>query len=121
MLVCITIYSSLSLNLFCCFFFSSSEAKNEATISINRRDWAFSERDKIVQERESIRRQCDELRRERDRAVSNHAEELRTLDELKRFKIATDRELQEMRWVVFTSAPHFSHCRRVPVVHNGVV
>ena len=90
--------------LFCCFFFSSSEAKNEATISINQRDWAFSERDKIVQERESIRRQCDELRRERDRAVSNHAEELRTLDELKRFKIATDRELQEMRWVVFTSA-----------------
>lgn len=68
-------------------------------MSINRRDWAFIERDKIVQERESIRKQCDELRRERDRAVSYHAEELRTLDELKRFKIATSKELQDMRLV----------------------
>ncbi|KAF6022150.1 hypothetical protein EB796_019542 [Bugula neritina] len=57
----------------------------------------LKERDKIVQERESIRRQCDELRRERDRAVSNHAEELRTLDDLKKFKAVTTRELTEMR------------------------
>lgn len=76
-----------------------TEAKNEASISIKRRDWAFSERDKIVQERESIRRQCDELRRERDRAVSNHADELRALDELKKFKLTTSRELTEMRFV----------------------
>lgn len=80
------------------------EAKNDANISIKRRDWAFSERDKIVQERESIRRQCDELRRERDRAVSNHAEELRTLDELKKFKLATSRELVEMRWVSLSTS-----------------
>lgn len=75
-----------------------SEMKDEAGISIKRRDWAFSERDKIVQERESIRKQCDELRRERDRAVSDYVEVLRELDELNKSKSNTCKELKEIRW-----------------------
>jgi chromosome segregation ATPase len=35
------------------------EAVQEAEVSKRRRDWAFSERDKIVLERESIRTLCD--------------------------------------------------------------
>lgn len=41
----------------------------EADVAKGRRDWAFSERDKVVLERESIRTLCDKLRRERDRYV----------------------------------------------------
>ena len=44
-----------------------SEATMEADVAKGRRDWAFSERDKVVLERESIRTLCDKLRRERDR------------------------------------------------------
>jgi len=36
-------------------------------VAKGRRDWAFSERDKVVLERESIRTLCDKLRRGRDR------------------------------------------------------
>ena len=39
----------------------------EIDVAKGRRDWAFSERDKVVLERESIRTLCDKLRRERDR------------------------------------------------------
>ena len=38
----------------------------------------------VVKERESIRTLCDKLRRERDRAVSELAEALRDLDEVKK-------------------------------------
>ena len=44
----------------------------EADVAKGRRDWAFSERDKVVLERESIRTLCDKLRRERDRYVTLH-------------------------------------------------
>ncbi len=43
------------------------DANMEADVAKGRRDWAFSERDKVVLERESIRTLCDKLRRERDR------------------------------------------------------
>ena len=45
------------------------DATLEADVAKGRRDWAFSERDKVVLERESIRTLCDKLRRERDRYV----------------------------------------------------
>ena len=44
-----------------------TEATMEIDVAKGRRDWAFSERDKVVLERESIRTLCDKLRRERDR------------------------------------------------------
>ena len=47
----------------------------EADVAKGRRDWAFSERDKVVLERESIRTLCDKLRRERDRYVTFHEQQ----------------------------------------------
>nr|CAI5853686.1 unnamed protein product [Callosobruchus analis] len=61
-----------------------AEAVQEAEVSKGRRDWAFSERDKIVLERESIRTLCDNMRKERDRAVSELAESLRESDAVKK-------------------------------------
>lgn len=66
----------------------------EAEVSKRRRDWAFSERDKIVLEKESIRALCDGLRKERDRAVSELAEALRDSDDAKR---QASKELNELR------------------------
>ncbi len=66
-------HSALGLQSPCFFhhiFFLSvffTDATLEADVAKGRRDWAFSERDKVVLERESIRTLCDKLRRERDR------------------------------------------------------
>ena len=73
------------------------DALQEAEVSKRRRDWAFSERDKIVLERESIRTLCDRLRRERDRAVSEQAEALRDLDDRKKQKNEIAKELKETK------------------------
>lgn len=73
------------------------EAAQEAEVAKCRRDWAFLERDKIVAERESIRTLCDKLRRERDRAVSDLADALRNLDDLRKQKNDAVRELKELK------------------------
>ncbi|XP_038591842.1 disks large homolog 5-like isoform X1 [Micropterus salmoides] len=73
------------------------EALQEAEVAKCRRDWAFQERDKIVAERESIRTLCDNLRRERDRAVSDLADALRNLDDTRKQKNDTARELKELK------------------------
>merc|ERR1711981_1225665 len=64
--------------------YPSCQASMEVDVAKGRRDWAFSERDKVVLERESIRTLCDKLRRERDRAVSELAEALRDSDDIKK-------------------------------------
>lgn len=74
-----------------------TEALQEAEVSKRRRDWAFSERDKIVLERESIRSLCDRLRRERDRAVSDLAEALRDSDDIKKQRNETTKELNVLK------------------------
>lgn len=73
------------------------ESIQEAEVSKRRRDWAFSERDKIVLERESIRTLCDRLRKERDRAVSDLAEALRDSDDIKKQKNETTKELKVLK------------------------
>lgn len=98
------------------------EATQEAEVAKCRRDWAFQERDKIVAERESIRSVCvrarihsraawcrahlppssprtlcDNLRRERDRAVSDLADALRNLDDMRKQKNDSLRELKEIK------------------------
>uniref|UniRef100_A0A8D8WDJ1 Disks large homolog 5 n=1 Tax=Cacopsylla melanoneura TaxID=428564 RepID=A0A8D8WDJ1_9HEMI len=73
------------------------ESIQEAEVSKRRRDWAFSERDKIVLERESIRTLCDKLRKERDRAVSDLAEALRDSDNIKKLKNETSKELKVLK------------------------
>lgn len=74
-----------------------SEAVQEAEVSKRRRDWAFSERDKIVLERESIRTLCDSLRKERDRAVSNLVVAIRDSDDIKKQRNEASKELKEMK------------------------
>lgn len=73
------------------------EALQEAEVSKRRRDWAFSERDKIVLERESMRTLCDRLRKERDRAVSELAGALRDSDDIKKQRNEASKELKDLK------------------------
>ncbi|XP_008557808.1 disks large homolog 5 isoform X4 [Microplitis demolitor] len=73
------------------------EALQEAEVSKRRRDWAFSERDKIVLERESMRTLCETLRTERDRAVSELAGALRDSDDIKKQRNEASRELKDLK------------------------
>ncbi|XP_017769494.1 PREDICTED: disks large homolog 5 [Nicrophorus vespilloides] len=74
-----------------------TEAIQEAEVSKGRRDWAFSERDKIVLERESIRTLCDNMRKERDRAVSELAESLRESDAIKKQRNELIKEVKMLK------------------------
>ena len=49
-----------------------------------KRDWLFTERDKVLKERESIRGLCDDLRHQRDKSISELAEALRQVDEIQK-------------------------------------
>lgn len=82
---------------------SVSEATQEAEVSKRRRDWAFSERDKIVLERESIRTLCDRLRKERDRAVSDLAEALRDSDDIKKQRNEASKELKDLKYIYLSN------------------
>lgn len=73
------------------------DVNQEIEVCKKRRDWAFSERDKIVLERESIRTLCDNLRRERDRNFSDLAEALLESDEIKRQKNEALKELKQLK------------------------
>ena len=74
------------------------DASLEVDVAKGRRDWAFSERDKVVLERESIRTLCDKLRRERDRAVSDLAEALRDSDDVKKQRNEASKENKDLRY-----------------------
>lgn len=58
-----------------------AKAVQDSEIAKGRRDWAISEREKIVQERDSVRNLCDELRKERDTATSKLLAAIRDKDE----------------------------------------
>ena len=73
-----------------------SVALEEASVLLLRRDWAFSERDKIVAERESVRALCDNLRREKDKAVGNLAQALRDLDDTRRELLRRNNEVKDL-------------------------
>ncbi|XP_044595383.1 disks large homolog 5 isoform X2 [Cotesia glomerata] len=73
------------------------EALQEAEVSKRRRDWAFSERDKIVLERESMRTTCETLRAERDQAVTALARALRDSDDIKKQRNEASRELKDLK------------------------
>lgn len=96
-----------------------SEAIQEAEVSKGRRDWAFSERDKIVLERESIRTLCDNMRKERDRAVSELAESLRESDAIKKQRNELLKEvkmLKEMLEIHMEKETQFNQFR--PLHHS---
>lgn len=99
-----------------------AEAHQEAEVSKRRRDWAFSERDKIVQERESIRTLCDRLRKERDRAVSDLAEALRDSDDIKKQRNEASKELKELKEKIESELEkepsNSNRSRHSTIVHN---
>lgn len=56
---------------------------------------------------------CDNLRRERDRAVSDLADALRNLDDMRKQKNDTLRELKEMKLVLFYFIYFFNHLSEI--------
>lgn len=96
-----------------------AEAQQEAEVCKRRRDWAFSERDKIVLERESIRSLCDKLRRERDRAVSDLAEALRDSDDVKRQRNEASKELKELKEKIEAQLEKESRMKQLNSVGNN--
>lgn len=96
-----------------------SEALQEAEVSKGRRDWAFSERDKIVMERESIRTLYVNMRKERDRAMSELAESLGGYDAVKKQRNELVKEvkmLKEMLEIHMEKEAQMNHFR--PLEHN---
>lgn len=74
-----------------------TEAQNEAEVSKKRRDWAVSEKKKMILERESIRYLCDSLRKERNTRDRELSKALTDNDELKRQVKELSRQLTELR------------------------
>ena len=77
----------------------TSGAETEVAISQRRRDWAFSERDKVIRERDSIRTLSDNLRREKDRAVAKLAEALRESDDIQKHNSLMTQQHKLLKWV----------------------
>lgn len=100
------------------------EAVQEAEVSKRRRDWAFSERDKIVLERESIRTLCDRLQKERDRAVTELARALRDSDDIKKQRNEASKELKDLKEKI-ESGDHpllgLQYSQNVAHVHDSTI
>ena len=58
-------------------------ANMEADVAKGRRDWAFSERDKIMLESEGVQALCDRLRKERDKAMTELIDKIKELNDVK--------------------------------------
>ena len=56
----------------------------EAEVAKGRRDWAFTERDKIMLESEGVQVLCDKLRKERDKAMSDLADKIKELNDARK-------------------------------------
>lgn len=73
------------------------KATLETEVSKCRRDWAITEREKIVHERDSVKGLCDGLRKERDTAISNLLAAIRDSDKIKKQKDEACREVERIR------------------------
>lgn len=82
---------------------SFSVARQQLDDAKTRRDWALSERQRIVAERDSMRAMCDTLRRERDDAITRLATAIRDTDELQRQKQLAEREWKKLRYASLIS------------------
>ena len=60
-----------------------SNATLEADVAKGRRDWAFTERDKVMLESEGVQALCDKLRKERDKAVNDLIDKIKEINDLK--------------------------------------
>jgi len=83
--------------LLMCRWYVDTDALHELEDSKALRNWALSERDKIIKERESMRTLCDKLRAERDSAVGEMISALRDSEEIKKQKNNALRDLDETK------------------------
>ena len=58
-------------------------ASMEADVAKGRRDWAFTERDKVMLESEGVQALCDKLRKERDKAVNDLIDKIKEMNDIK--------------------------------------
>ncbi|XP_037038795.1 disks large homolog 5 isoform X2 [Bradysia coprophila] len=73
------------------------KATLDTEVSKCRRDWAITEREKIVQERDSVKGLCDKLRKERDTAISDLLAAIRDSEKIKKQKDEACREVERIR------------------------
>ena len=74
-----------------------TNALHDVEVVKARRDWAMSERDKVIQDRDSLKIRFDKMQHERDRAVSDLAELLHESDTMRRKHGEVVAELLELR------------------------
>lgn len=74
-----------------------TNALHDVEVIKARRDWAMSERDKVIQDRDSLKIRFDKMQHERDRAVSDLAELLHESDTMRRKHGEVVAELLELR------------------------
>ncbi|XP_030383598.1 disks large homolog 5 [Scaptodrosophila lebanonensis] len=61
------------------------------------RDWAISQREKIVQERDSVKTLCDNLRKERDKAISDLLLAIRDSEKIKKQKDEAQKKIDLLK------------------------
>lgn len=73
------------------------KATQDTELAKSRRDWAITEREKIVQERDSVKILCDELRKERDTAISDLLAAIRDSENIKKQKDEACKEIEQLK------------------------
>lgn len=73
------------------------KAKNEVEVAKSWRDLAITEREKIVQERDSVKVRNDELQKQRDKAVSDLLQAIRSNEEITKQKDEAVSEIEHLR------------------------
>lgn len=73
------------------------KATVDTELAKSRRDWAITEREKIVQERDSVKILCDELRKERDTAISDLLAAIRDSENIKKQKDEACKEIEQLK------------------------
>lgn len=73
------------------------KATVDTELAKSRRDWAITEREKIVCERDSVKVLCDELRKERDTAISDLLAAIRDSESIKKQKDEACQEIEQLK------------------------
>ncbi|EDV98806.1 GH13520 [Drosophila grimshawi] len=74
-----------------------ARAQQDAEEAKSVRDWAISQREKIVQERDSVKTLCDNLRKERDKAISDLLMAIRDSEKIKKQKDEAQRKIDALK------------------------
>lgn len=74
-----------------------AKATEDTELAKRNRDWAITEREKIVLERDSVKTLCDELRKERDTAISDLLAAIRDSESIKRQNDEALKEIDQLK------------------------